>query len=443
MKSKRILSYITVCVTLLCLCSCQNGDESAPSGTDGTTGDGTLTVYYAKGDPRIELAVSTFEEEHPNIELTETIFDTPQQMDDQLSTELSAGSGPDVVFLNSETTLDIYRSARGGAFADLGALIEADEEFSEDQYFPGVLDAGKIDGKQYFLPATMKIPTVFCQKGESSETGIWDLNSFISAVEESAEQRKNESSKSSLLFRSEDPVFTQMLRLYGVNFVSEDGKEVQIDEEMLQTVAETSKLLLAEQNKSNEMVSTYANDFSAITSRVDYMLWDGTDLPYDVWGYQSLYSSGGGELELAALSDENGAPLARIDLFGAVTSGAAGNTEAYELVKSLAESSGSSAGQVVYGMPVVKFNFVTSINVFSGKEGGSNIGGNQMSVRPVSAENSQKLNTIAESLQTFSLPNGRLLEMAEESFVPYFSDTSSYEDCLAEFRQKMELYIHE
>ena len=212
---------------------------------------------------------------------------------------------------------------------------------------------------------------------------------------------------------------------------------------MLQTVAETSKLLLAEQNKSNEMVSTYANDFSAITSRVDYMLWDGTDLPYDVWGYQSLYSSGGGELELAALSDENGAPLARIDLFGAVTSGAAGNTEAYELVKSLAECSGSSAGQVVYGMPVVKFNFVTSINVFSGKEGGSNIGGNQMSVRPVSAENSQKLNTIAESLQTFSLPNGRLLEMAEESFVPYFSDTSSYEDCLAEFRQKMELYIHE
>ena len=112
-------------------------------------------------------------------------------------------------------------------------------------------------------------------------------------------------------------------------------------------------------------------------------------------------------------------------------------------MKSLAESSGSSAGQVVYGMPVVKFNFVTSINVFSGKEGGSNIGGNQMSVRPVSAENSQKLNTIAESLQTFSLPNGRLLEMAEESFVPYFSDTSSYEDCLAEFRQKMELYIHE
>ena len=82
-------------------------------------------------------------------------------------------------------------------------------------------------------------------------------------------------------------------------------------------------------------------------------------------------------------------------------------------------------------------------NVFSGKEGGSNIGGNQMSVRPVSVENSQKLNTIAESLQTFSLPNGRLLEMAEESFVPYFSDTSSYEDCLAEFRQKMELYIHE
>ncbi len=436
---RRIAVLLLACTAAASLCSCKNGS----GGSSAEAGDGTVTLYYTKGDPRIELAVAAFEKDHPEVELTETVFDTPKQMDDQLSTELSAGSGPDAVFLSSETTLDVYRSARGGAFADLSDLLAQDEDFSADQYFPGVLQAGQIDGKQYFLPATIKIPTVFCQTGSTPGEGLWDLDSFVSAVEESIDQRRNETSKSSLLFRSKDPVFTQMLRLYGVNFVSEDGKEVQIDEQTLQTAAETSKLLLTEQKKSDEMASTYAKDVSAMTSRVDYMLWDGTDLPYDVWGYQSLYSSGGGTLELAALTDENGVPLARIDLFGAVTSGAAENQKAYDLVKALSESSGSSAGQVIYGMPVVKFNFITSINAFSGKEGGSNVGGNQMSVRPVSGENAQKLNTIAESLQFFSLPNGRILEMAEESFAPYFSDTSSYEDCLTEFKQKMELDIHE
>ena len=147
-------------------------DPSTTADTDAETtktGKTVLDVYYLKTQfPTAEYIVRAFMLANPNVTVNITAFQDAEQMDLQIASELSAGKGPDVVFFTGATTLDTVKMAKNGAFLDLTPLIDVDSTYLEEEYFP-VLDAGKVDSKQFLMPLRMRLPYLLTTQDRFSQ----------------------------------------------------------------------------------------------------------------------------------------------------------------------------------------------------------------------------------------------------------------------------------
>ncbi len=122
-----------------------------------TTENEHLT-YYTTGETGISEIIERYNkyclkelDESYTIEVIE--FDDENKMNEQMSTEIMAGKGPDIFSLDQ--TLPFEKLTENGAFADIDALIESNESDSKinlNDYRQIIMDAGVIDGKRYFLP---------------------------------------------------------------------------------------------------------------------------------------------------------------------------------------------------------------------------------------------------------------------------------------------------
>ena len=72
-------------------------------------------------------------------------------MDNQISTELTAGKGPDVVLTDNTTSLDAAKIMMSNDLMDLKPWLEKDETFNKENYY-NVLSAGEYNGKQLIMP---------------------------------------------------------------------------------------------------------------------------------------------------------------------------------------------------------------------------------------------------------------------------------------------------
>ena len=75
----------------------------------------------------------------------------------QLNTEILSGKGPDLFIMegnrltNVNLFPDIEKSMMNGAFLDLTDVMDSNE-FTAENFYMTLLDAGKLKGKQYILP---------------------------------------------------------------------------------------------------------------------------------------------------------------------------------------------------------------------------------------------------------------------------------------------------
>ncbi|MCC7449202.1 MAG: sugar ABC transporter substrate-binding protein [Anaerolineae bacterium] len=67
----------------------------------------------------------------------------------RLKTQIAAGSPPDIVQIGDDAVPDFVSN---GAMVDLGPYISGKNGIDTSIYLPGLLDPGKYQGKQYFLP---------------------------------------------------------------------------------------------------------------------------------------------------------------------------------------------------------------------------------------------------------------------------------------------------
>lgn len=76
----------------------------------------------------------------------------------KLKTEMMAGKGPDIFVFSAEDQAsaklipDFNKAMHTGIFAELSPLLEADENWEDADFYPAILQAGAVDGKQIALP---------------------------------------------------------------------------------------------------------------------------------------------------------------------------------------------------------------------------------------------------------------------------------------------------
>ena len=184
-----IVAIIVSLLVFLTGCSsAQNETDTVAPVIENSSNPVTLTVYltahYANPDTHCPIyeKLLDYQKENPNITIQ---FVSPKEGDTaereaeihQLNTEILSGKGPDLFIMegnrltNVNLFPDIEKSMMNGAFLDLTDVMDSNEFTTENFYMP-LLDAGKLKGKQYILPLCFSVPTLTSAESVLKDSGF-------------------------------------------------------------------------------------------------------------------------------------------------------------------------------------------------------------------------------------------------------------------------------
>lgn len=405
-----------------------------------------IVVYYLAGNQTCEAAISAFKSNFPSITLDEKSFSTPQEMDETLDKELNTNKAPDVVLFTDQTSIDPMLMASKGAFAPLDGFLKDDKTFITENYIKGALDAGKVNNQQIFIPAAFKQFGLFYDKKTAddlnlSSNAIVNADSFFSALQNKINEAANDNSRCALWLQEPNTMLSKLFRISQVPVVSKDNASIQIDEQNLRKIVDWAKMLKSEQGKASQVFENYKSDFAGFSSHAAFILWNGQNLGWDAYGYNTMYQLGGlKDMSISSVATIDGNNTsAYLSVFGAVTKKAASNKSAYTFVRSIIDTTiPKLPGN---GMPVNNKIFNNQLLYLMSKNETTKVGGKDVTLQPLTAQLKDRVSEIKDSIGPFSICNPSIENMLEESFAPYLSDSASYEDCFANFKEKIGAYI--
>lgn len=131
----------------------------------------------------IERIMATFKEDHPEVTIeVESIPTALEERDiflERVRSQIMAGEGPDVYLMSWYTPLfsDVEHSMHNGAFQDISAYYNADDELPKDRMSQSIMESGVLDGKRYVLPLNFNVPVLYVDKQQVENAGL-DVNTL-------------------------------------------------------------------------------------------------------------------------------------------------------------------------------------------------------------------------------------------------------------------------
>ncbi|CAN5129785.1 extracellular solute-binding protein [soil metagenome] len=173
MKSRKLLTAAAIFAAgALALSGCSGGAASDGKVTmtfwhNSTTGDGK--AYW-------ESTVAAFEKANPNVTIDIQAIQN-EEMDGKLQTALNSGDAP-----------DIFMARGGGKLADVvkaGQVMDLTDKLTDatKSALGGVLDALKVDGKNYGLPTAVLPEGIYYSTELFTKAGITDVPKTIPELE--------------------------------------------------------------------------------------------------------------------------------------------------------------------------------------------------------------------------------------------------------------------
>lgn len=313
--------------------------STAPDSTGGGGGNGTTTITWATTGSDTLLAaereiIAAFEKEYPDIHVEVEAINFAD-FDTKMTTSLRAGQGADVFRVNHP---NVQAWTNAGYLADLGGVLD-EQQFSTDDFIPGLLDIGKVNNGQYTLPIDtdcrafwynpklLKEAGIVDADGEAKPPETWD--ELIDAVSkfkgpDTYGYVYRTDSDYAMAYEAVGPY----LKTAGGKVLSEDGGQAVASGdantvaavELLQTIAGTKSVPPGEANMSEETsnklfasgrvammtAGPWARD-AILQSDPDLKLGEDfavTTIPTPEAGQESASASGGWQVGLNAESSE-------------------------------------------------------------------------------------------------------------------------------------------
>ena len=174
-----------------------------------------LGSYYLNSDVRKQ--VIAFNKSSEKYRITVRDYSTYNTKDDymagytQLNNDILAGKMPDIILADQSMPVNNYIAK--GLLADVGKLIEADEELSKERFLTNVFDAYSVDGVLYNVVPTFYVGTVVGKESLLGQFDGWNMEEFLAYVD----QLPEETSVFGEMTRS--GFFYQAMRYCGTDFV--------------------------------------------------------------------------------------------------------------------------------------------------------------------------------------------------------------------------------
>ena len=198
MNMKKPLALLLAAGMTLGLAACGNGSQGnsespAPGGETGGSSSGAVELNlwsfnvggFAEAS-NWEPIIAAFNEQNPNIKFTVTPINY-QDGDQKLTSAITAGTGPDIIFEGPERIVGNY--AREGLMVDLSDLWET----GGSDIAEGISSVSQLDGTYYMYPLSVAAHCMainyeaFEAAGAlqyiDEETRTWTTDNFVKAME--------------------------------------------------------------------------------------------------------------------------------------------------------------------------------------------------------------------------------------------------------------------
>ena len=199
MKFKKVAALVLASAMTLGLAACGNGNSSTPSqssggaSSSGTTSSSATEIslwsFNIGGFTEAsnwDSLIAAFNEANPDIKVTVTPINY-QDGDQKLTSAITSGSGPDIIFEGPERIVGNY--AREGLMVDLSDLWET----GGSDIAEGISSVSQLDGTYYMYPLSVAAHCMainyeaFKAAGAlqyiDEETRTWTTDNFVKAME--------------------------------------------------------------------------------------------------------------------------------------------------------------------------------------------------------------------------------------------------------------------
>jgi ABC-type glycerol-3-phosphate transport system substrate-binding protein len=171
----------------------------------------TLTLSLPMGMEYLQNAhvFEMFEQQNPDTRINVVYSDlstlrytsASQSLEEHLEGAENYSSGADVFMVSVGASLPpeiSIEASRAGYFLDLAPLLQADADFSSEDFYRSIWQSVTWDAGVWLLPVAANVYTViydrttFDERGLSYPDGSWDIATYINTIQSLVEQDNNE-----------------------------------------------------------------------------------------------------------------------------------------------------------------------------------------------------------------------------------------------------------
>jgi len=464
MKTKKIISIILAILAILpLLAACtETKNDSEPQKVDDNKQSGYLealpetdklvlyrtTSNYYLLDP----AVKIFRQLYPDVDVEVIDFmDRSQEYDTLIQTEISSGKGPDLLLtMDASEFPDIYKVMDTEVFCDLNDFLGGDPDFDLGDYNKVVMDSGIYKGKRYIAPINYYRDILMTTEETLSAAGIdpGNIRSFDGLTGEIKKYLEKYAS-TKLVYNQQFQYFHMLFPWSGVDYIDYETKTLNIGGEDFKKAMEAYKDIYAQDGEPGEFNGLYAYFVIADAIRSGQVAFGrgfllNAALKFFANNYGALAADGYTPVYFPFPSI-NGEKVAKVIDMAAILIASQNKLNAYRFVKILLSGEiqgiNDTDGLLYSYFPVLNAAIETKIN-------------NQLDYEIVILYEGKVVSTPEEILRDYMamvadidschlLVPGPLASLFANYMVPYFAGTDTYENCLGNSRNYLELYLSE
>lgn len=405
----------------------------------------------------LKAAVKIFQSKFPEVDVEYKEFGEYGDPDAQinyretLKYDLSAGSGPDLIFGFNYEFDGIYSMANSGTFADINTYIENDETFNSDLYNEAVMNSGLYKGKRYCIPISYDVLSLVSTQEALDYAGFQmdrdtDLSSFSSQMSEFIS--KNTNSSDELLFSTHELQISAFLPWSGVEAIDYENKKILTDSEEFKSLMELYATYYKMDQRGEDYLCANTGDGARLVRNNKALFYyNASSVDHVLETYSALLDDH--TPVMFNFPSSNNKTVAEPEYIAAIRKESPNQANAYELIKILLSEEYQTKHAINYmdnfslSVPVLK----TALNKGIEKWLSQNVGGGtpdgSIKYADLSDEEIQLFVNTFGNVGYCKLSNFTVLGFIWETMEPYFKGEKSYDDCLKNLNNKLELYINE
>lgn len=438
MKKKLIICMILTAV-LFCV-GCDKKEKET---------NGKLNVYYTENSEFYKTLLNGYDGIHNNLELTS--FSNDDDMTTQLASDFASNKGPDVIFMDVDSSFDVYKAAMGNNLADMSSYFENDSEYNQELYNNDVIQGAQLDGRQYVMPLTYAQNFTITKKSTLEKLGLDELHFATNqeCIQQMREIRNQlleafpEELETGLQSLSADnSLLSALILIDGIDVVDYNSKEVVITEDEMKEVCEDVISLEKEQSeKKADMQAKVNGNMAKGLELTNILTCTRCNLIYDYMGLKTIFEKVIDD-EISYVHIDEGYNAEVIN-YAIVNQKCKNKQAAYELVKyamnyNIPATTKSTFNQIKKSSSDTVFEDFKSANSVYYPVGKEKIYADIMD-----ADTKKQLQEILASTNKVAIRNPKVISIVDNSISGYINGTVDFDSSYQDMVNKLKLYMYE